>query len=65
MYSERIGLKTLNINEKIILNKKKLLNELNSNIKKYDKYLNEYSSANVSNQTGSEQIIAIIKKKYF
>ena len=49
LYSERIGLKTLNINEKIILNKKKLLNELNSNIKKYDKYLNEYSSANVSN----------------
>ena len=64
LYADRIGLKRIDIFKKINLNKNKLLIELNKNVKKYDNYLREYSSSNIS-ESGSKQVIRLIKERYF
>ena len=64
LYAERVGLKTINIDEDIKFDKKQLIKELEKNVGKYEHYLNKYSSKNIS-MSGSKQIISIIKKRYF
>ena len=64
LYSERVGLKTVNIDEDIKLDKNKLIKELEKNVEKYEDYLKKYSSNDIS-MSGSKQIISIIKKRYF
>ena len=64
LYADRIELKRIDIFKKINLSKSKLLIELNKNVKKYDNYLREYSSSNFS-ESGSKQIIKLIKSRYF
>ncbi len=64
LYSERVGLKTVNIDEDIKFDKNKLIKELEKNVEKYEDYLKKYSSNDIS-MSGSKQIIDIIKKRYF
>ena len=60
-----IPFKSINIsNNKIVLNKSKLINELNKKISLYDNYLNDYASKNLS-EIGSQKIIDIINLRYF
>ena len=64
LYAERIGLKKIDITKKLNINKNKLLEELNKNVKNYDNYLNKYASANIS-EKGSIEILNYIKSNYF
>ena len=65
IYTDIVPFRSINIsNDKIILNKNRLIKELNSKISIYDKYLNDYGSNNL-NEIGSQKIIDIIKLRYF
>ena len=64
LYEERIGLKKIDITKKLNINKNKLLEELNKNVKNYDNYLNKYASANIPGK-GSIEILNYIKSNYF
>ena len=54
----------MNLSDKININGKLLIKDLNSILKYYDKYLNKYASANLKT-LGNKKIIKIIKSKYF
>ena len=64
IYTDRINLKTINLFDKININGKLLIKDLNSRLKYYDKYLNKYACANLKTSS-NKKIIKIIKSKYF
>ena len=65
LYKGLLNLKSLKINTDLkSLDKKKFLNDLEKRTKSYKKYLNNYTSSNLS-LSGTESIIKVIKKRYF
>ena len=64
LYADRINLKTMDLSDKININGKLLIKDLNSRLKYYDKYLNKYASSNLKT-SGNKEIIKIIKSRYF
>ena len=54
----------MNLSDKININGKLLIKDLNSRLKYYDKYLNKYASSNLKT-SGNKEIIKVIKSRYF
>ena len=63
-YSKVLNLKTLNIYDKVDIDGKILIKDLNSRIKYYDKYLKKFASSNLK-VSGNKEIVRILKSKYF
>jgi hypothetical protein len=64
LYKDYLDLKSLNINDDLKINKNKFIKDLNNKTKYYKNHLNNYSASNLA-QSGSENIINHIKRRYF
>ena len=63
VYSKALNLKIINIYEKIKINKRPLIKDLESRFKYYDKYLKKYAASG-QKISGNKEIIKIIITKY-
>ena len=64
IYRDRLGITQIHLENYKNIDKIKLINELNNNIKNYDKYINENISP-IGSEIGYKKNFKTLKEKFF